>query len=142
MKKTLKTIAIVAVFNSLRNATVTKMEEAEKFAVVRAMRTLRPIASEFEAFVAEAREKLKPECFEQLLEIERKGEDATPEEREMHGRLGSEYVGSVNKCIRPEEEKEVDVEIEPLTFEALCRLFATNDFNIDTMLMIEDVIGE
>lgn len=142
MKKTLKITAIAAVFNILRNASLTKMEETEKFAVVRAMRTLRPIASEFEAFVAEAREKLKPEYFEQLLEIERKGEDATPDEREMHDKLGTEYVASVDRCIRPEAEKEVEVEIEPLTFEALCRLFATNDFKIDMMLMIEDVIGE
>lgn len=140
MKKTLKTEAIVEVYNRLKSAKVSKMEDAEKFAVVKAMRVFRPIADGFAAFVDDAREKLRPENFEEIQHKIQHVDTLSEEERNAVNAQVDAYARSINECILDEARKEVDLEFEPLSEEALSRLAASNDFDISTILFLGDAL--
>ena len=65
----MKTIDIVNAYNVLNAAKLAKMQDTDKFTVIRAMRALKPIQADYEAAVRDAQERLKPEDFERVLNL-------------------------------------------------------------------------
>ena len=57
----MKTIEITNIFAVLNEAKLTKMEDADKFKVIKALRAIKPIAKGYEDFVEDAKNKLKGE---------------------------------------------------------------------------------
>lgn len=139
MKKTITVEFAIAAFNNLRTAKVGKMKDSEKFTVAKALRSLRPIAKSFNDLTEDIREKFKPENFDDL--VKKTGEEGrgSAEQDEALREL-NRYNKSVNDCINQEIEKEVEIDIEPLSEEALGRLVASNDFNLETIMALRDVL--
>lgn len=140
MKKNLTTRTIVETYRTIADAKVTKMEEAEKFAVVKAVRSLKPVATAFQDFTEEARKKLQPENFDELQDKARRFDSLPDDEKKEVNASFIAYDEAVRKCVADEMTREHEVELDPLTTEALGRLVASNDFTVATILQLEDVL--
>ena len=67
MKKKLKTEVIIALFRMLNEAKYSKMNDDGKIKTWRILRALKPIAVKFDDDMKTAREKLRPEGYDELL---------------------------------------------------------------------------
>ena len=55
----MKTSKIVSVYKTMNDSKLTKMEDADKFKVIKALRAIKPISEGYEEFVKLTHEKLK-----------------------------------------------------------------------------------
>lgn len=132
---TIKTKDAVAAYNVISKAKLTKLEKGTQHKVCRMTMTLKGVAEKFEAFLADTRERLKPEGFDEMVEKARKTE-RTPEDNKELGSFFGAYEGSVNECVNGELEREIDVEVEHFDVEELCAIAEANELDMATVLAI------
>lgn len=124
-------------FRLINTAKLGKMEDAEKFQLIKAVRQLKKVATDFDDFLKDAQEKLKPEGFDAVAGKFQKRAELTHEESEMWNK----YQKDISDCLKDEVEKEIELDFEPLNKDAVSRFVASNDFSINEIMAIEDVIG-
>lgn len=134
-KKT--TDQIVTAFRLINTAKIGKMEDTEKYAIIKATRKLKKVGTDFDDFLKDAQEKLKPEGFDAIVsKMQAKQELTSAESATLN-----KYNKDVSDCLADELKKEVELDFEPLSEEALGHLYASNDFSLSEILAIEEVIG-
>lgn len=153
MKKTLKTIDIVNAYNKIKGAKLNKMEDKDKFALIRISKKLKAVATDYEGFDADARERLKPEDFDAMAEklqnrqrLEAAGHLAETDEEKAEVMELNVYFGkfqkAVDECVKPEKEKEVELEYEALSEDAFGAFLTSNDFTIGEGVELSDILCE
>lgn len=146
MNHPMKTRQVVEVCKVLDDAKISKMEDKDKFLVIKAMRQLKPVSRSYEEFVKEAREKLKGDDFEELRkkaeQWQAEGENTSLSiaERQRINAYFAGYTDSVNACVREEEEKDNEFAYERLSEEAFGKLIASNDFDIKTIMSLQEAL--
>lgn len=137
---------IVAAYNVLGEAKVTKLEESEVIKIVKARKAMRPIADEFEAFLKDAQEKFKPECWDdvqaKVQQWQQEGENTTLTDDEQRGvnTALADYQNSINKAVNEELEREVEINIETLKEESATKLITENGWELKKLEEIEVVL--
>lgn len=141
----------LAIYRILRDAKYQKLEDTDKIKVWKITRNIRPIAEKFEEDVQDANSKFKPkEDFNERLskakEYERmlqKGEKELPitaEEYSTTVKEFNQYKNLIEQAIKEYAEQESEIEIEPLTEDALGKLMASNDWTIAQVEQLEEII--
>ena len=142
MEKTVTTENIVIAYNSLKGAKLTRLDTSEKFTAIKAMRVLKPVAASLQGFIEDAREKLRPEGFD-IIERKASAFDSLSDEekREVNAAINT-YNADVARCISEEASKEHTLDFEPMTEETFGRLLDSNDLDMSTILVLQDVLCE
>lgn len=144
----MKTKQVVEAYNVLGGAKLTKMEDKDKFTVIKAMRQMKPVATGYEDFVKDAQEKLKDEHFDDMRGKAQKWQEEgdktalTVDERIEVNAYFAAYNKRVNDCLKEEREKEVELGYGRLDEEAFGKLVASNDFDVNTILLLGDALAE
>ena len=151
----MKTIDVVNAFAALNGAKLAKMEDKEKFTLIKAMKALKPIKNEYEDFVKDAREKLKGDNHEDMLkrveEWRTKHNDTKPadftaaELKELNeiNTYFNDYNKKVEDCVKEEADKEVSPEYVRLSEDAFGRLLTSNDdWDVEKMMLAAEVLCE
>lgn len=138
----------VNVYNLLSGAKYSKLKTSERSAIIKARRPMKEIAVKFEDFRNDALKGLRPENFDKTVEVIRKFNDMTEDERKA-ALNDAEYLEAleenagfnkaVEDCVKDEAEKEIDLDITPITKEALNKLL---DSNTDWTFAIADLLEE
>ena len=142
----MKTQKISEAYRTINAAKLTKMEDKEKFIVIKAMRVLKPISASFEEFINDAREKLKGEQFDNMQQKARQWQEEgektslTPDERKQVNTYFNEYTQRVNECVREEADKEHELPYDRLSEEAFGRFIASNDYDVATIMELQEVL--
>lgn len=142
----MKTKQVVEVYNTLNGAKLSKMDDKDKFLVIKAMRQLKPIATAYEEFAKDAQEKLKDEDFEDIREKARKwqeeGENTSLslEERRGINTYLNGYNNKVVECLREESEKDNGLAYEKISEDAFGKLVASNDFDVKAIMSLQDAL--
>lgn len=127
----------VTAYRMIGKAKLTKMEDPEKFAMFKVMRSMKKTASEFEEFLNDASERLRPEGFDAVAEKIQRKEELSEDENEMAGK----YNKDVTACVEDELKKEIDL-CEPFSEDALDRFFASNDFTLGETVFLSEFFGD
>lgn len=141
MKATIK--QVVEAYKVLGEAKVTKLEESEVIKVVKARKAMRPIADEYEAFLKDCQEKFKPENWDKiqgnLQKWQQEGEKTTltEEERIEVNKAIIGYQVKIDKAVKDELEKEVEVNIEVLKEDSATKLLVENGWELKKLDEIE-----
>lgn len=128
---------IVTAFRLINPAKLTKMETAERFALILAIRQLKKVANDFDDFFKDVQEKMKPEGFDAITEKMQARKELTAEE----SAVWNKYQKDINESLKDEFEKEIELDFEPLGKDAMEHFIDSNDFSVSDILAIEDVIG-
>lgn len=142
----MKTEIIVTVYREINNAKLSKMDDKDKFLMIKVMKSMKPVAAAFEDFVKDAQEKLKDEKFEAMQkearEWQEKGVKCTfSEEKKIAlNRYFADYNQKVADCVKEESEKENELTYERLSEDAFGKFIASNDFDVKTIMALEDVL--
>lgn len=129
----LKLKQCVSLHNLLNPAKLTKVDDVDKFKLIKLMKELKLIVQPYEDFEKDAKERLKPENFDKILENaqkwQREGAETTltdDEKIEVNTVLGK-YERDVTECLTDELNKSVTLSIEAFSEDAINKLIASND---------------
>lgn len=128
---------IVTAYRLINPAKLTKMETSERFALILITRQLKKVATDFDDFLKDVQEKMKPEGFDAIAEKVQGRKELTPEETAAWNK----YHKDINDSLKGELDKEMELDFEPLGKESFEKFIESNDFNVSEILAIEDVIG-
>lgn len=144
-KKTIKVREAVAVYNALRGINASKIpgsDKADLFAIIRTTRALKATAEAQADFERDAAERIKPADFDDLMKKREYYSTLTPEQQRQVVDVLRDYDKAFGDCVRPEQEKTVEVEIEPLSEAAIAAIAAASDnMLLDTLILIYDICG-
>lgn len=140
----MKTEQVVAVYKLINESKLTKMEDADKFKIIKIMRAMKPIATSYEDFQKDAQEKLKDDNFEVMQkraqDLQSNEGKGSPEEFREVNAYYEKYYKALNDCLKSELEKENDFTYEKLSEDAFGKYLASNDFKMDEILKIEEAV--
>ena len=155
MKKVkLATEVILAAYSILKGANYQKMGDDDKIKLWKIARALKPVATQFEDDNKDAAEKLKPEGFDEKLqnaqEYERvtKDPNADTSNLKMGAAEHNEFINGewkkfnqlMAKAVDEFAKKEVKLEFEPLSEDAFAKLMASNDWKVEQVMTVADLI--
>lgn len=141
MKTTLR--KVVEAYRALGDAKVTKLDNGEVLKVVKGRKVMRAVAEDYEAFLKDVTEKMKPEGWDELVADARKweqeGEKTTIGEvrRKEVNRALVDYQMKVDAAVKGELEREVEVDIEKLTEDSLTKILIENGWEVKKMDELE-----
>lgn len=139
----MKVKSIVEAYKMLGNSKSTNLDDSDKGKILKARKVMRPIADEFEAFLKDAQEMFKPEGWEEtqkkLAQWQQEGEKTTlsEEERIAINKALIGYQSAIDKAVKAELDKEVEIEIEKLSEGADIKLMSANDWVPNQLDLIE-----
>lgn len=141
--KTMKTSEVVGVYNVLKSLKISKLKKEDQFAVIRAARALKPVATAFDDFIKDAQERLRPVGFDAVDEKRGRFEQLTAAEKEEVTAAVHSYNKDVNDCVQTEADREVEVgDFTRVSDDVIAGLVAGNeDLDIETVMILQDVIG-
>lgn len=136
METTIEKVTIA--YRILKNAKLTQMKDEDKFILIKIMRELKPFAISCEDSIKEASEKLRPQGLD---EVERKIQSQEPLTFEEQ-RLLKKFNADIEKSVREELNKEVNLTFIPLNEEGFKDLLASNDFGMEEVMALYDIVVE
>lgn len=145
-KKEMTTNTVLSVYKLLNDSKLTKMEDKDKFIVIKAVRKFKPIAADFEDLKKDVQEKLKGENFEEMqkkaLQWNEEGDKTTltEDERKEVNMFFYEFNKNVKECLKEETEKKHELEYEKLSEDAFGKFISSNDFKVDDIIKIQEVM--
>lgn len=145
MKK-ITTEKILSVYNLISDAKLTKMEDCDKFKMIKIIRALKLVVTNFEDFKKVAKDKLKGDNHDYMLEKaqqwQAEGEKTTLSEAERIeiNKYFNDYNNKIVECLKEEAVKENELDFEPLDEEAFGKLVASNDWTLGQIAAIEEFI--
>lgn len=125
MKKTMTAKEASAIKDVLAVTKLGAMASADKIKATKAYNSLKKASAEYDAALTNAREKLKPEGFDELMGKAGSGTATRQEMAELNRLIGA-YNREVEAAVASEATKEVEVEVEALTDEAISNLYDSN----------------
>ena len=158
MKKSIKTSAILAAYNVLNTAKYGSLDDKDKIKVWKIARALKPVATKFEEDTKDAAEKMKPEMeggFDEMLqkaqEFERMRTDPKADmkkapmgaaEYDKFVKEFTKYNKLVTDAVKEFGEKVVKVEFEPLNEDSFGKLMDSNDWTMEQVVSLAEIICE
>lgn len=145
-KNEITTDTVKSVYKLLNDSKLTKMEDKDKFIVIKAVRKFKPIAADFDDFQKDAQEKLKGENFEEMQkkaqQWQKDGDKTTltEDERREINKFFNEYYKKLEECLKEETEKKHELEYEKLSEDAFGKFISSNDFKVDDIIKIQEVM--
>lgn len=144
MKVTVK--QVVECYNVLDKTKATKLEVADVIKILDARKAMRPTATNYDAFLKDCQEKFKPEDWDNiqkdLQQWQNEGENTTlSEERRIElNKAVIGYQNNINKALKSELEREIELNIEPLGKDARAKLMVENGWSIAEYDIVENVL--
>lgn len=133
----MKTSTILTASSLLATASLSKLETAEKFALIRAAEVLRAHAEAYQSAITAASERLRPEDFDEIARKEREGIDRTPEELDAVCKYNTEMAAFVDE----ELNREVELPYDAISEGAFGRLLDSNpDLKLADILALKQTL--
>lgn len=143
MKKTLKAQTITDIYKALSNAKMGQMQTSEKLTLLRIVNTFKPTAKSCMEFSEDATKKLQPENWEEITKKINNFASLPDAEKIKVNAIIRDFEAKVNECVKPELEKDVEVEFTPMNEEAIGHLLDSNtDWSVAVALQLQESIGE
>lgn len=147
MKKSMTKKQIHDVYVIMNNARLNGLKRNEdKTGVLKILRELRPVATKYETDIKDAFEKLKPESYDENLNLarqfeqDRKTATMTVEEYEAFRKQFEEYQTTIRSTMEDEDKKEVEIEYNLLPSSAVEELMTINDWTVAQYFAVEELL--
>lgn len=138
---------ILSIYKLINDAKLTKMDDEDKFRMIKIIRLFKPVVTNFEDFKKVASEKLKGDNHEEMLRKAKKWQaegdktTLTESERIEINTYFNDYNNKVLECLKDETMKENEFDYETLSAQAFGKFVASNDWTLGQITAIEEVIN-
>jgi len=153
-QKKMKTEDVLKAYNVISTAKYGKLADEDKIKVWKIARALKPVAEKFREDSEDVQQKMKPnDDFDEHLmkgqeyEREIRKPDCDPTKLPIGAAQYQEFLDEfkayqklVNDTIKDLAEKEVEVSFEPISEDAFGKLMASNDWTLEQVATLGDII--
>lgn len=152
MKK-VKVGAIVNVYDIIKDAKFTKMDDSDKINIWKILKVIKPIWEAFNKDLQDAREKFVP--YDTFMEDYSKAQayEIAKTKKESYDKMTDDeykkfigelvkYNNLVGKAIEEMANKEIELDVEPISSEAFDQLKLSNDWTFNQSCTIESLVCE
>ena len=153
MKKAVKNSMIIAIYRLMVTAKLKGIEAKGKYDVLRLCNDMKPVATAYDDFQKDARERLKEEGHKEKEEEARtlmeQYKDMKPEElpedvRKKYDELNQyfgDYKKRVDDCCKEQYEAETEIDMQRLTRDTFGKLMEANeDWTLGQIMQLEQHI--
>ena len=133
----MKVYELQAAYVALQGVKINTLKMDDVKVILNFRKDARPHIEAFEAFSKDVDEAMKPADFDELVEIERKGDKATPEEIRHHHTEVIEYRNKTDEAKAEECSKDVEVAHGTLSAEAYDQLLKAKDWTVEEWESVE-----
>lgn len=127
----MKVYELINAYYALQGVKINTLKMDDVYVMLDFRKDARPYVEAFEAFSKDVDEVMKPADFDELVEIERKGDKATPSEIVHHNIEIQKYNKAVKDALRKERNKDVEVAHGTFSPEAYDQLRKVKDWTIE-----------
>ena len=135
----MKKVDILNAYGLVNEAKLTKLEDSDKFVVIKACKVMKPIVEDFQGFEQDARKKLADENHDEMVEVfnewRKEAKEPNDEQKKAIEYL-NEYSKKINECLYEEVNKEVEQTWEKLSEDGLKKFVASNDWNVQQTISV------
>ena len=153
MKKTVKTSVVIDVYNFIKDAKFSKMDDADKVAMWKICKVIKPIGEAFVKDTEDARESFIPyegfmedlskaRLYEMAKQKKEPYKDMSDEEYKKFIGEWVKYNNLIGKAIEDIIKKDIELEFDPLSKEGLEQLMLSNDWTFNQGELIESLVCE
>lgn len=131
------------VYVLLNGAKLTKMGAKAQVKLVKIVRKLKGIVGPYEGYVKDAAEKLKGDNHAEMEALVNEWKDKGSLDKDNQNKVVAyykEYNQKLDESLQDEFEKLHEVELDKLTEEEFEQLIASNEFTVNQIIAIEDLI--
>lgn len=126
------------IYELLNEARLTKMEDTDKYKVIKIMREMKPVYTEIVEAVMDAQNKLKTENHDNLLEKIRTKKLSDKELKSAQVYF-KKFEKDVYEAVKDILETEIELK-EKISVDAFEKLIASNDYIVEVIIALEDAI--
>lgn len=126
-------------YMALGNIKLDKVAPIDIAKIMRARKEMRSHVEAYQAFDEDVR-KAQPN-YDLLVELEMKGKNRTEEETAKYKELIPAFVEGVNAAIVPELTKEYDLNIEPISEDAVAQIVSNNGLTLNDLELIKCAVN-
>ena len=133
------------VYVLLNGAKLTKMGAHTQVKLVKIVRKLKGIVVPYEEYVKDAAEKLKGDNHDEMEALLNEWKDKGSLDKDNQDKMKAywkEFNQKLDESLQDEFEKLHEVEFEKLTEDEFEQLIASNEFTVNQIIAIEDLIKE
>ncbi len=123
---------------------VTSLDPQDMYRVIRAAHALRPVATAVNAFIDDAKARLRPEGWSEIEEKIDRFDSLEPEEKTRVNKIWKSYEDQMSECVASELEKEQEVDAyEHIDEKAFVTFVKANDHLLDvpSIMLLEEIIA-
>lgn len=149
-KKTISNERIINAYRTLDAAKLAKMEVADRFTLIKALRPMKKVSAEFDDFREDAIKRLKPENYGEIAEAVNRFNEMSQEEREAAIsekkyadalKANLDFNNSMNDCLKEELTKETELDFATLPEEAFGKLLDSNpEWTLGIAMELEEIL--
>ena len=132
----MKTETILSLYTLLNTAKLTNLDDTDKINIIKFVRKIKPVYTQFEDAKNDALEKAKGEDHNKYIQMlqqwQREGKETTlsEEDRISVNTYFGNYEKLVTETLKDILEKEVEIEFDKLSEDGFTKLMASNDWNV------------
>lgn len=135
----------------MQKAKLTKMKDSDKFLVIKAMREIKKINTEYDEFSKDVLEKCKGDNHDEMVEQAKKWNEEhqsnttaiSDEEHKLLAKLNGYFAGytsSVDALKQKELDKDVYPSYKKLSEDAFGCLISSNDFTVADIILLDSIL--
>ena len=137
----MKVFEIINAYNLLSEAKINSLNIEDVKKVLSFRKAARPVVEDFEKFRQDAEESLRPDNFNELVELEKLGDKRTEEQTAIYVDAVRAYRSSINEALDAEWNKEITANFDKLSEGALPLLIKANDWPLAELEKLEFLLG-
>lgn len=122
---------IVSTYKLLGEAKVMNLTEEEVLTIVIARKQMRRLAIDYDEYLKDVQDKFRPDNFEELAMKAQNWDELSKEEQQEINLQLKVYERKVNSIVKDELNKEVEINLEPLSEACLAKLIKMNGWSIN-----------
>lgn len=143
--KMIKVNDVKNLYNILKNAKYSKLDDTDKIKVWKITRVLKPIVDKYNEDIKDATESLIPydgfiTDYQKAQVYEKTKEGMTEEEYRKFLIEWANYNKLINTTAKDLSEKEVELEFEHLDEQGFSKLMSSNDWTMEQVMQLEIII--
>ena len=133
------------VYVLLNGAKLTKMGAKAQVKLVKIVRRMKGVVAPYEEYVKDAAEKLKGDNHAEMEALFNEWKEKGTLDKDNQDKMKAywkEFNQKLDESLQDEFEKQHEVEFEKLTEDEFEQLIASNEFTVNQIIAIEDLIKE
>lgn len=134
---------IIGAYSLLDSAKMGKLSGKAQIKLVKIVRKLKGIVSPYKEYVKDAAEKLKGDNHAEMEALVKEWNDKGSLDKDNQDKMKAywkEFNQKLDESLKDEFEKSHQIEFEKLSEEEFEQLIASNEFSVNQIIAIEDLI--